>query len=238
MVIRFTSCSFEIQFSCTWKYCCDTSQAMTSRYSGWPVSFLPIPVIVLIFVIWPYSTCWDALFWLVTLKDFVLQVCWVCTGTYLSALGLIVPEPVPVQAACFPCLLLVILPSLGSLDKQAMRALCGSGLPAFYLIVVNQDHARWNGGTRGEESSYFGLVFPGAPPYPVSSSLFFFGGVPKTPVVCTWCVLVFAKYLLSSLFCPPNRIAFFLQARYICFVILFLFNFVFWDFSHVFVPLP
>ena len=55
-VVRSTSCSFEVRFFSLWGHFWATSTGMTSRYSLWPVTFLPVSFMLVIFSICSYWT--------------------------------------------------------------------------------------------------------------------------------------------------------------------------------------
>ena len=55
-VVRSTSCSFEVRFFSLWGHFWATSPGMTSRYSLWPVTFLPVSFMLVIFSICSYWT--------------------------------------------------------------------------------------------------------------------------------------------------------------------------------------
>ena len=55
-VVRSTSCSFEVRFFSLSGHFWATSTGMTSRYSLWPVTFLPVSFMLVIFSICSYWT--------------------------------------------------------------------------------------------------------------------------------------------------------------------------------------
>lgn len=182
-VTRSTSCSFEVRFSCSWGQFWDALPDMTSRFSVWPVNFLPVSFMVKIFALCSYWT-WR----------YILTRCPVSAETYrtlrktfLEAVLLVRPTLVSAPRVFRQCLKLrlsprfLLFPVLACVCSCCWAAcgnrvlcLCVSGsftIPPV-VVVTCAGWEWWSQGTLGD--TYTALVYSGAPAYRWLFFFFFF----------------------------------------------------------------